>query len=440
MFFENIKEAVTNIFSNKMRSILTMLGIIIGISSVITITTIGGSIQSTLTSTLNSLGGNTVSVYVEARYPETEEEWATWVYPDMQAEDYVSQEMVDGLVEAYPDEMKGIAAQNYLGSGQVKESDDVYANVSIDGITPEYLDYMKLELYAGRNLTAADNKGQKRVCVIADTMAKTYFGEKNPIGETLTVTTSDGSIYDFVVVGIYVYNQALFGKIDTSVPEKDRVTAMLIPLQTSFKLQGSDQTGYNYFNMILDPLADVEKATVDIQMYFDEVYANNKDFHVFVQNMASSMGMINTVISVITVAVSGIAAISLIVGGVGVMNIMLVSITERTREIGVRMALGAKRKIIRMQFVIEAIVLCLFGGVIGIAFGMFNGFLLGQVAEFVIQNMYSEYSSYIIMSVHPSATAIMLSLFFSMLTGVFFGYYPANKASKMEVIDALRYE
>lgn len=440
MFFENIKEAVTNIFSNKMRSILTMLGIIIGISSVITITTIGGSIQSTLTSTLNSLGGNTVSVYVEARYPETDEEWATWVYPDMQAEDYVSQEMVDGLVEAYPDEMKGIAAQNYLGSGQVKESDDVYANVSIDGITPEYLDYMKLELYAGRNLTAADNKGQKRVCVIADTMAKTYFGEKNPIGETLTVTTSDGSIYDFVVVGIYVYNQALFGKIDTSVPEKDRVTAMLIPLQTSFKLQGSDQTGYNYFNMILDPLADVEKATVDIQMYFDEVYANNKNFHVFVQNMASSMGMINTVISVITVAVSGIAAISLIVGGVGVMNIMLVSITERTREIGVRMALGAKRKIIRMQFVIEAIVLCLFGGVIGIAFGMFNGFLLGQVAEFVIQNMYSEYSSYIIMSVHPSVTAIMLSLFFSMLTGVFFGYYPANKASKMEVIDALRYE
>lgn len=440
MFFENIKEAVTNIFSNKMRSILTMLGIIIGISSVITITTIGGSIQSTLTSTLNSLGGNTVSVYVEARYPETDEEWATWVYPDMQAEDYVSQEMVDGLVEAYPDEMKGIAAQNYLGSGQAKESEDVYANVNINGITPEYLDYMKLELYAGRNLTAADNKGQKRVCVIADTMATTYFGEKDPIGETLTVTTSDGSIYDFVVVGIYVYNQALFGKIDTSIPEKDRVTEMLIPLQTSFKLQGSDQTGYNYFNMILDPLADVEKATVDIQMYFDEVYANNKNFHVFVQNMASSMGMINTVISVITVAVSGIAAISLIVGGVGVMNIMLVSITERTREIGVRMALGAKRKIIRMQFVIEAIVLCLFGGIIGIAFGMFNGFLLGQVAEFVIQNMYSEYSSYIIMSVHPSATAIMLSLFFSMLTGVFFGYYPANKASKMEVIDALRYE
>ena len=157
-------------------------------------------------------------------------------------------------------------------------------------------------------------------------------------------------------------------------------------------------------------------------------------------NMQSSMGMINTVLNVITIAVSGIAAISLIVGGVGVMNIMLVSITERTREIGVRMALGAKRRMIRMQFVIEAIMLCLIGGIIGILIGVGVGALLGQAAKFVIANMYSEYSNYIIMQVHPSATAILLSLFFSMLTGVFFGYYPANKASKMEVIDALRYE
>ena len=172
----------------------------------------------------------------------------------------------------------------------------------------------------------------------------------------------------------------------------------------------------------------------------DEVYQNNTNFHVTASNMQSSMGMINTVLNVITIAVSGIAAISLIVGGVGVMNIMLVSITERTREIGVRMALGAKRRTIRMQFVIEAIMLCLIGGIIGILIGVGVGALLGQAAKFVIANMYSEYSNYIIMQVHPSATAILLSLFFSMLTGVFFGYYPANKASKMEVIDALRYE
>ena len=442
MFFENIKEAVTSIFANKMRSLLTMLGIIIGISSVIIITTIGGSIQSTLTATLNSLGGNTVSVYVDARYPETDEEWDTWVYPEMDEDDYVTQQMIDDLVATYPDEIKGVAAQSYLGSGQIKDdtNPDNYANVNIDGITPEYLDYMKLEMYAGRSLTAADNVGQKKVCLIADTMAASYFGDENPIGEKISIVASDGAIYDFVIVGVYEYNQALFGKVDTSVAEKDRVTELMIPLQTCFKLQGADETGYDYFNMLLTPLADVEQATADILTYFDEIYADNEDFEVTAYNMQSDMGMINTVLNVITVAVSGIAAISLIVGGVGVMNIMLVSITERTREIGVRMALGAKRRTIKMQFVIEAIVLCLIGGVIGILIGVGIGALLGQVAGFIIQNMYAEYASYIIMEVHPSGTAIMLSLFFSMLTGVFFGYYPANKASKMEVIDALRYE
>ena len=438
MFWENIKEAVTSISSNKMRSLLTMLGIIIGISSVIIITTIGGSIQSTLTATMNSLGGNMVQAYVEARYPENDEDWATWEQPEMTDSDYVTQDMIDGLIEKYPDEVTGVAAQNYLGSGTIKDDADSknYANVNIDGITPEYLEYMKLEMHAGRNLTKADNQGKKRVCLIADT----YFAGKDPIGETLSVATSDGGIFDFVVVGVYVYNQALFGKVDTSIPEKDRVTELMIPLQTCFKLQGTDRTGYDYFNLMIDPLADVNQATTDVLSYFDEMYANNKNFHVSAYNMASDLGMINTVLNVITIAVSGIAAISLIVGGVGVMNIMLVSITERTREIGVRMALGAKRRTIRMQFVIEAIMLCLIGGIIGILIGIGIGALLGKVAGFVIQNMYSQYANYIIMTVHPSVTAIMLSLFFSMLTGVFFGYYPANKASKMEVIDALRYE
>ena len=442
MFWENIKEAFASIRSNKMRALLTMLGIIIGISSVIIITTIGGSIQSTLTATMNSLGGNTVQVQVDARYPEDDADWDTWTYPDMKESDYISQEMVDELVETYPGEISGVAAENYLGSGQVKDDTDAdnYANVTVDGITPEYLSYMKLEMYAGRSLTKADGEGQKRVCLIADTMAQSYFNGADPIGQTVSVSLSDGGITDFTVVGVYKYNQALFGKVDTSVPEKDRTTTMMIPIQTANKLQGADNNGYEYFNMLLTPLADVEQATTDIQNYFDEIYANNQNFHVSTYNMQSSMGMINTVLNVITVAVSGIAAISLIVGGVGVMNIMLVSITERTREIGVRMALGAKRRTIRMQFVIEAIVLCLIGGIIGILLGVGVGALLGTVAGAVIQNMYSEYSSYIILSVHPSAKAILLSLFFSMLTGVFFGYYPANKASKMEVIDALRYE
>ena len=440
MFLENIKEAITSIFSNKMRSILTMLGIIIGISAVITITTIGNSIQTTLTSTLNSLGGNTVQAYVDARYPEDDADWDTWEYPEMKTSDFVTQEMIDELVEKYPDEFDGIAASEFLGNGQIRQDKNTYANVSVQGTTSEYIDYMKLKMYAGRNLTKQDNKTKKNVCIVADTMAKQYFGDENPIGEQITNAGSDGNLYNFTIVGIYEYNAALFGKVDTSVPEKDRSTTMFIPIQTCFKLMGKDQSGYTNFNLMVNSLADIDQATTDVTNFFEEKYANNENFHVTTYNMASDMGMINTVINVITIAVSGIALISLIVGGVGVMNIMLVSITERTREIGVRMALGAKRSTIRMQFVIEAIVLCIFGGMIGILIGVFNGFVLGKAAEFVIQNMYSEYSSYIIMSVRPSLSAIVLSLFFSMLTGVFFGYYPANKAAKMEVIDALRYE
>ena len=440
MFLENIKEAITSIFSNKMRSVLTMLGIIIGISAVITITTIGNSIQTTLTSTLNSLGGNTVQAYVDARYPEDDADWDTWEYPEMKTSDFVTQEMIDELVEKYPDEFDGIAASEFLGNGQIRQDKNTYANVSVQGTTSEYIDYMKLKMYAGRNLTKQDNKTKKNVCIVADTMAKQYFGDENPIGEQITYAGSDGNLYDFTIVGIYEYNAALFGKVDTSVPEKDRSTTMFIPIQTCFKLMGKDQSGYTNFNLMVNSLADINQATTDVTNFFEEKYANNKNFHVSTYNMASSMGMINIVINVVTIAVSGIALISLIVGGVGVMNIMLVSITERTREIGVRMALGAKRSTIRMQFVMEAIVLCIFGGMIGILIGVFNGFVLGKVAEFVIQNMYSEYSRYIIMSVRPSVSAIVLSLFFSMLTGVFFGYYPANKAAKMEVIDALRYE
>lgn len=440
MIFENIKEAITSIFSNKMRSILTMLGIIIGISSVITITTIGNSIKSTLNSTLNSLGGNTIAGYVDARYPEDEEDWDTWIYPEMDEDDYITQEMLDALIETYPDEFTGVAAQNYLGTGQAKKSSTEYANVEIQGATAEYLDYMKLEMYAGRSITAKDCAKKKSVCVVSDIMAERYFGTENPIGEQISVDMSDGTSHEFTVVGVYIYNEALFGRIDTSIPEKDRSTAMMIPYQTTYKLQGSNQVGYDYFNLLVNPTADIIQATEDATEFLNQYYEKNKDWNVYAYNMQSDMGMINTVINVITVAISGIAAISLIVGGVGVMNIMLVSITERTREIGVRMALGAKRKTIRLQFVIEAIVLCLIGGMIGIAIGLLNGFLLGKVAGFIISSMYAEYSTYIIMSVHPSATAILLSLFFSMLTGVFFGFYPANKASKMEVIDALRYE
>ena len=441
MLIENIKEAFQNLLSNKMRSLLTMLGIIIGISAVITITTIGISIKSTLNATLNSIGGNSISASVDAITPVDDADWENWEYPDMTDDDYITDDMLDELQETYPDEIAGFGISAYLGSGQIYKNSDKYANVDATGTTKEQLEYMKLNVYRGRNLTKQDQKKEKRVCLVSDTMASYYFGDEEPIGQQILYNGSDGYSYEFTVVGVYEYSTAIFGKQDTTIPEKDRSTTMFIPATTANKLNPEESTsGYSYISILLKTGADVDQADMDIQNFFAEKYMNNEKWEVTTSNMSSDMGIINTVINVVTVAISFIAAISLIVGGVGVMNIMLVSITERTKEIGIRKALGAKNKAIKQQFLIESVVLCLIGGIIGILLGVLFGFILGKVAMLLINSYYSDYAGYIIMNVHPSVLAIVLSVCFSMLIGVFFGSYPAKKAAKMKVIDALRYE
>ncbi|MBR2088052.1 MAG: FtsX-like permease family protein, partial [Oscillospiraceae bacterium] len=185
---------------------------------------------------------------------------------------------------------------------------------------------------------------------------------------------------------------------------------------------------------------DMDLQKQELQDFFDEKYAEKPGMQISVTNMQDMLGMINTVINIVTIAISGIAAISLIVGGVGVMNIMLVSITVRTKEIGVRKALGAQNNAIRMQFVIEAIMICLIGGVIGIVMGILGGLAIGWIAKTLVTQFYSEYAELISITIQPSILWITIAVVFSIITGVVFGYYPANKAAKMNPIDALRYD
>lgn len=446
MLLENIKEALRNISSNRMRSLLTMLGIIIGITAVITITTIGASIKSTLNATFNSITGKTLEVYVDAYYPETDEEWETWEYPDMEEDDYISQEMIDELVEIYPDQVIGASVNTWVGEGQIYESKDNYANVTLMGCTKEYIIGQKLEIIRGRNLTSKDNSSAKKVCIVSDRMVSYYFGDKDPLGQQIEFVGTNENAAVFTIVGVYKYDETIFGYQDTTIPEKDRYTNMYIPVLTATSMQTDDyyyemnSNGYQYLSLMLTPECDKDIAKINIENYFNEKYASNEDWYVTVMDYSSELGMIDTVINVITVAISFIAAISLVVGGVGVMNIMLVSITERTREIGIRKALGAKNKTIKQQFLIESIVLCTIGGIIGIVLGILLGFLLGKVAMLILNSYYTELNGIVILNVHPSVLAIVLSVAFSMLIGVFFGSYPAKKAAKMEVIDALRYE
>ena len=444
MLLENIKEALRNIASNRMRSLLTMLGIIIGITAVITITTIGASIKSTLNATFNSITGKSLTLYVDAIYPE-DVDWETWEYPEMDEGDTITQEMIDELVALYPDQVIGASINNWAGEGQIYESKEKYANVSVAGCTDEYLISNKKNIIRGRSITARDNREAKQVCVVSDRMVSYYFGSEDPIGQQIEYQGSDGTAATFVVVGVYEYEESLFDGIDTSVPEKDRSTYMYIPVSTANNLTKMDGisnivSGYQNLALVLTPECDIDIAKWNVENYFNEKFAANEDWTVFVMDFSSDLEIIDTVINIVTVAISFIAAISLVVGGVGVMNIMLVSITERTREIGIRKALGAKNKTIHQQFLIESVVLCTIGGAIGIILGILLGILLGKVAMLFLNNYYEELTGIVVLNVHPSPIAIILSVGFSMLIGIFFGSYPAKKAAKMEVIDALRYE
>ena len=183
MLIENIKEAFQNLLSNKMRSLLTMLGIIIGISAVITITTIGTSIKSTLNATLNSLGGNSISASVDAIYPEDDADWSNWEYPKMTADDYITQDMLDELQETYPDEIAGFGISAYLGSGQIYKNSDKYANVDATGTTKEELEHMqrqeieKLEAISGLSAEEAKERMVESLKEEAKTQAQSYIND-----------------------------------------------------------------------------------------------------------------------------------------------------------------------------------------------------------------------------------------------------------------------
>lgn len=437
-FIESIRLAFSALSANKMRSLLTMLGIIIGISAVITITTIGNSIQQTLSNTFNQFGMNYFYIMLSQKYyEETEEDEDAYTMTD---EDMMTDEMFEELFEKYPD-MYQLAMNDYYDSCEVVNHNNEYVKASINGATDGYFVQGKIDIIKGRNLTTRDNSEMKHAIVISDIFERQYFPEgADPLGETISFTMSSGETQDFTVVGVYEYSEAKMGKFEPGTKEMDKVTPVYIPLNTSKALKGEENSGYYYAIVMWNTEYESLEAEQNLRDFFDEKYEHNKYWEIYIENEDSIVKMIDTVINVITIAISVIAAISLIVGGVGVMNIMLVSIVERTREIGIRKALGAQNSAIRLQFVVESIIICLIGGIIGIVIGVLNGVLIGQIAKYFVNSMYADLQNIITISVSPSISAIFIAVIFSMLTGIFFGYYPANKAAKMNPIDALRYE
>ena len=280
-----------------------------------------------------------------------------------------------------------------------------------------------INLLKGRFFTENEMSGGKMVCIVSDyTVDNMYDGDmEQAIGSILTVSVGDKN-YDFTIVGIYEYKQSQFDFNNTS--KKDTSTNFYMPVTAAKRINHSEY--YQYFNVVPVPGTDVNTLVDDTMNFFNtKYYTESSPFDVWAYSMSSYMEEMNTMMNTMTIAISVIAGIALLVGGIGVMNIMLVSITERTREIGTRKALGAPNSSIRIQFIVESIVICIIGGTIG----MVLGFGLGALGCKLTQT-----------PVSFSLSSVLISVGFSLAIGVFFGYYPANKAAKLDPIEALRYE
>ncbi|MDR2933021.1 MAG: ABC transporter permease [Oscillospiraceae bacterium] len=413
---ENMRLALSGLRASKMRSFLTMLGIIIGISSVIAIVTIGTALTAQVTDMMASFGVNNIDVMVYSR-PDT----SASNYEIAEA-DRISDEMIENLMTRFPREIEAVSVSQSGGSGQAKEGRN-YANVRMSGVNEGYAISSNFELQKGRFINDRDVKGGKNVAVVSDKLVNNMFGPgANPLGKEIKVHNADG-IFTYAIIGVYKYEMSAYEYAGGT--EKDITTAMYLPITTVQRISNATK-GYDYITVAASSAVSPSEFTMTLEEYFNgKVYNRNTRYMVRTFSNESWLNEMTTMLTTMSLAISIIAAISLLVGGIGVMNIMLVSVTERTREIGTRKALGARSSAIRAQFIVEAMIICLIGGVIGVILGL----ILGNVGATLMQA-----------KAVVNVSVVAIAVLFSMTIGIFFGYYPANKAAKLDPIEALRYE
>ncbi len=384
MFFNTLKLAVRSTLANKMRSFLTMLGIIIGVVSVVMLMSIAESTTSSITDAISSMGSDLLTVMV------TDDD------VKLKSDDYMELTQYDAI--------KGVAP--YLAVNGTARSGSEYVSASGIGVTAEYQEIADLALQAGRGIQPTDLEWRTNVAVIGTEIAEELFESYDVIGKTFQMSNRT-----FTVVGLLEESGTDFtGSLDARV---------LIPLTTAQRISDSASVSTCYVQAASSN--DVALAQSMTEAF---LYAKTGDEDAYsVLNMSALLDTLDSVMSKVSLMLGGIAAISLLVGGIGIMNIMLVSVAERTREIGIRKAIGARRADIMSQFLIEACTLSILGGLIGLGVSA-----LGLRAFGLIANL----------NVRLEWSAAVGALLFCVLIGVIFGSYPASKASRMTPIDALQ--
>lgn len=390
MAWENIKLAFKSMFTNKLRTLLSLLGIVIGVMSVVTILTLGNSASGSITDAIATGGTDLITIYTDGSSSTFTEEFSDTIRRN-----------IEGI--------EAVAPMNSQ-TARVRYKDTV-SSYTVNGVQATWAELMKYNVAQGEWFTTEDNLSRRQVVVLGSEVAKKLFPGGDAVGNYVSVFRTQAKRY--LVVGVMEAKDATL-----SVSFNN---AVFMPYNTmKLRLGGSSRVG----SYIVKVLENYDSTAVSdlIRDYLDNLVGSD-NYTIFSASTLTSIA--NEITGTFTTFLAAIAGISLLVGGIGIMNIMLVSVAERTREIGIRKALGASPKVIRGQFITEAIALTMLGGLLGILLGTFISKAVTNLAGW---------------SFKISIPAYALSVGFSMVIGVFFGWYPAKKAAKLDPIDALNYE
>jgi len=402
---QNIKTALKGIAVNKMRSGLTMLGIMIGVGAVIAMVSIGSGASSSVTSRIQSLGSNLLMVMPGMGGNQAGARQAMGTATTLTNED----------AQAVEDEVPTVkfVSPQFSSSTQVVYSNQ-NINTQITGVTSEYEEVHNFHVEFGQFISSGDETGQSRVAVLGqNAVADLFESGEDPISKTIKIKN-----IPFKVVGV----MELKGEAAMQSPDD----SIFIPLSTAQnRVFGEDRLQSIYVQVKNEEEMDLASDQIEALLLNRHNIGDSSEADFRIMNQADILSTVTEVTSTLSLLLGGIAAISLIVGGIGVMNIMLVSVTERTREIGLRKAVGAKSKDILGQFLIESLVLSLIGGILGLILGIIGSLILSMVGgwPFVV-----------------TISSVLLATIFSAAIGIFFGIYPARRASRLNPIEALRYE